>query len=175
MEVLHIGVDTQFEREGPGIWTGTVAFEPNVPGEEGSATLPRAVREESRRWQRRALSAKGEAHSSDSIATISELARGEGRASRSERMAESHWTNGVLWGSFGTRGRISGVLCVTVRDCSEVAGAVPIARPAGGDTVRTSVSEDEVGEDGSLDILKTELRSSLCEGKDQPRKFLNRT
>ena len=90
-------------------------------------------------------------------------------------MAESDCTNGVLWGSFGTRGRIAGVLCVTVGDRSEGAGAVPAARPAGGDTVRTSLSEGKVGEDGSLDILKTELRSSLCEGHDQPRKFSNRT
>ena len=90
-------------------------------------------------------------------------------------MVESDCTNGILRGSFGTRGRISGVLGVTIGDCSEVAGAVPAARPAGGDTVRTSASEGKVGEDGSIDILKTELRSSLGEGHDQPRKFSNRT
>ena len=67
------------------------------------------------------------------------------------------------------------MLCDTVGDCSEAAGAVPAARPGGGDTVRTSVSEGKVGEDGWLDILKTELGSSLCEGQDQPRKFSNRT
>ena len=146
------GVKGRIERYISGIWAGTVfssiAFERTVPGGEVSSTTSRVARKASRRWERSALSVKGEVHSNGSVVTTAELEGGEGRASISNSTVKIDVVNGVLGGSFSTsRGCITG-------DRSGAVEAVQAARPVTGDTSRTPISVDKAGEEESLDITQ---------------------
>ena len=72
--------------------------------------------------------------------TIPELEGGGGRASMSNSTFEIDAVNGMWEGSFSTswRGKAG--------DRREAGEAVQAARPVGGDTSRTSISEGKAGE-----------------------------
>ena len=101
-------------------------------------------------------------HSNGSGATVFVQARGDGRASTSERRVEKGWTNGVIrgrvekgWTNGATWGQASrvdslgiarpeGLAGVISQDCGSAIGeAAATARPAIVETSRSSESESE--------------------------------
>ena len=118
---------------------------------EGATTISEAARKASRRCESSTLSVNGEAQPSGSVGTLAGLQGGEERASISESTFEIDTVKGAPEG--------------IVDDCTEEAvegersAAVQAAGPISGDTVKTLVSESEVSEEGSRDVLRAKLKA----------------
>ena len=118
---------------------------------EGATTISEAARKASRRCERSALSVDEEAQTRGSVGTLAGLQGGEGRASLSESTFEIDAVQGAP--------ESIGDDCTDEAVEGERSEAIRAAGPISGDTVRTSVSESEVSEEGSRDILKAKLKA----------------
>ena len=118
---------------------------------EGATTISEAAPKASRRCERSALSVNGEAQTSGSVGTLAGLQGGEGRSSISKSTFEIDTVKGAPESIVGG--------CTDEAVEGERREVVQAAGPISGDTVRISVSESEVSEKGSRDILRAKLKA----------------